>query len=107
MNFFEKWGRLKDLGPVDLPKSHEAAPVQEARENIQLNPCSTCHENAWWESVYGALRCGCCHPPASFAAVRRWLGDPEAYAKMKARTPAVVLYLGEPRQRKAARSRDT
>ena len=68
-----------------------------------VRPCHICGTFSWWEPVYGALRCGCCLPPASPALVGQWIGDPEAYARLKASKPGVVLSLEECRRRKAAR----
>lgn len=36
-------------------------------------PCYRCRRFVWWESVYGVVVCGACHPPAVPELVRRWL----------------------------------
>ena len=43
------------------------------------DPCHTCHEYAWWVSIYGVLVCGYCHPPASpeLVMVRLSIGQAE------------------------------
>ena len=73
---------------------------QIEKEIEELRPCRVCHENAWWLSVYGALRCGVCHPPVP-GAVKKWIGAPECSARLEASGPAVVLSWEEARQRKA------
>jgi hypothetical protein len=102
MNFFEKWGRLKYIPDVaDEPVEEKVLePTPKAEKIGELGPCRICGENAWWLSVYGALRCGVCHPPVP-GAVKKWIGDPECSARLKASGPAVVLSWEEARQRKA------
>ena len=65
MNLFDKYrARLKDLTPADEPTREEIPqPVRKPEEIVQSNVCSTCHKYAWWESVYGRIVCGVCHPP--------------------------------------------
>ena len=43
--------------------------VKSAQELFKIDehprrPCRLCHSNTWWESIYGKLTCGTCHPPA-------------------------------------------
>ena len=63
-------------------------------------PCPNCGAFAWWLSIREALVCGVCHPPASPALVRRWIGDPETLTRMKTARPGVLLSLDEIRARK-------
>jgi hypothetical protein len=78
-----------------LVKLGKLKPYHEATGPV----CPTCHERAFWESVYDALHCGVCSPPAGPALVRRWIGDSEAYTRMKAAKPAVLLSLEDFRRR--------
>lgn len=53
-----------------LTAEPEALPpvVDTARE-----ACWICEGTKLWESIYGAVTCGLCHPPADVRLVRRWL----------------------------------
>ncbi len=87
------------------PKSAEAVNVLIETGKIEpALPCYICGEFAWWLSVYGVLVCGVCHPPVP-ATVKRWIGGPEAYGRMKASETAVVLSLDEIRERGAGERR--
>ncbi len=79
-----------------LVRLGKLTPYQEVAGPV----CPACHERAFWESVYGALRCGVCSPPASVSLVSRWLGDSGALARLKTARPAVVLSWEECRRRK-------
>jgi hypothetical protein len=111
MNLMDKYraelkaARLKDKGAGETLAKTDRVDTSdiygaETGKKEPTAPCPVCREYAWWLSVYGALRCGCCSPPASLALVRRWIGDPEAYARLKTARPAVVLSLDEIRERK-------
>lgn len=106
MNLFEKYrAKLKDLTPADRAMDEKVLkPVREAEKVIPSNVCPACQEYAWWESTYGCLVCGVCHPPARPDLIRRWIGDPERYARLKASRPSVVLSYEECRRRKEART---
>jgi len=65
-------------------------------------PCPICGAFAWWLSIHRVVVCGVCHPPMP-GTVKRWIGDPEAYARMRGSKPAVVLSLDEIRERKTVK----
>lgn len=50
----------------------------------KLENCHTCHTFSWWISIHGVLVCGVCHPSARPDLVKRWIGDPECYTRLKA-----------------------
>jgi hypothetical protein len=103
MNLFDKYSaRLRDLSPADSPKIVESIPEKKP-ERGALSECSTCHENAWWESHYGRLICGVCHPPMP-RAVKKWIGGPDVVVRMKDENGASILSLEELRRRKEART---
>ncbi|MGD0656646.1 MAG: hypothetical protein ABSD38_01105 [Syntrophorhabdales bacterium] len=96
--------RFVDLTP-DEPTSEEVLESAHKVEKIaKIEPCRICGENAWWLSVYGALRCGVCHPPVP-GAVKKWIGDPDTLRRIKANMGAVILSWEWIRERKAARGR--
>jgi hypothetical protein len=100
VNLLDKYrAKLKEVAPAASPKV-----VQNIleREDQKVAPllvkCAVCHENAWWESRYGRLVCGVCHPPVP-GAIRKWIGNPDAYARMKALKPSVLLSFEDFRRR--------
>lgn len=40
---------------------------------VDGGPCFACHSTRRWLSVYGAIICGECHPPADACFVMRWI----------------------------------
>ena len=40
---------------------------------VDGGPCFTCRSTRRWLSVYGAVICGTCHPPADPSLVVRWV----------------------------------
>jgi hypothetical protein len=84
------------------PETDRMLTEEQIEEEIaELRPCRVCGENAWWQSTYGRVICDVCHPPASPALVKKWIGDPETLTRLKATRPAVILSWEELRRRKA------
>lgn len=79
--FKAKSGQIKK-GQVIAVSEDNAQALLAARKIIELKPCRICHEYAWWLSIHSALVCGVCHPPASPAFVRKWISNPDAYARI-------------------------
>jgi len=52
-------------------------------ERLQ-SKCHCCHQYNWWESIYGAVACGVCHPPVKEDLVKKWYTvQPQAPVKKK------------------------
>jgi hypothetical protein len=51
----------------------EATRVFDQPLGKALKPCYMCKEQNYWMSIYRAVICGTCHPPASDRIVQRWL----------------------------------
>ncbi|MGD0658833.1 MAG: hypothetical protein ABSD38_12270 [Syntrophorhabdales bacterium] len=88
--FRAKSGEIRK-GQVVTMTEDTAKALLKAGKIAEVKPCPSCHEFAWWLSIHGVLVCGLCHPPASPALVKRWIGDQEAYARMKASRLGVLL----------------
>ena len=49
------------------------AKAQAKVRQVDGGPCYACRSTRRWLSVYGAVICGECHPPASLELVERWI----------------------------------
>jgi hypothetical protein len=97
--FRAKTGKIRKGQVIAMPED-KAGRLLKAGKIAEVQPCPACEEYAWWLSTYGVLMCGVCHPPASAALVKRWIGDPEAYVRMKMTRPAVLLSFEDFKQRR-------
>jgi len=69
-----------ELQPGDAftPKKIEAVRgLIESGKARPARPCHICRAYRWWLSIYGALVCGYCHPPASEELVKVWISNEE------------------------------
>jgi hypothetical protein len=72
-------GRNRDLPPgaiftlIDHHGWKLLAKLPYAVRRVDGGPCFACHSTRRWLSVYGAVICGECHPPASLELVERWI----------------------------------
>lgn len=90
----------KEPGAVfTIPDLEPALRLFEIGKAEPADPCPTCHARAYWISIHDALVCGLCHPPASPASVKKWIGDPEAYNRLKAAKPGLLLSFEDFRRR--------
>lgn len=103
--FKAKSGEIRKGRVIAMPED-KARDLLAAGKIVEFKPCQNCNEYAWWLSKSGTLRCGVCHPPMQ-GTVRRWIGDPECYARLKASGPAVILPWVGARQRKAEGERSS
>jgi hypothetical protein len=90
---------VKNSG-LKFPKECMDIDTIKGSEIETMRACPTCDARAFWLSVHGAVICGVCHPPASSALVKRWIGDPETLTRMKAAKPGVLLSFEDFKQRK-------
>jgi hypothetical protein len=97
-SFRAKCGEIKK-GQVIAMAEDKAQPLLRAGKITELKGCHICHKYAWWLSMYGALRCGVCHPPVS-GAVRRWIGGPEALGQAEGQRTRRHLLSWEERSEK-------
>jgi hypothetical protein len=67
----------EQLTHKDAPLSRESQILETvetappARE-LPTGRCYACKGWLFWVSIYGAVRCAACHPPANPSLVRRW-----------------------------------
>jgi hypothetical protein len=80
--FEARSGEIKKGQIIAMPENKAQALVT-AGKITELKSCHICGDFAWWLSIYGALRCGTCHPPASAELVKRWIGDGDRLTTMK------------------------
>ena len=99
--FRAKSGEIR-RGQIITMSEDKAKPFVAGGKIAELQHCPICGAFSWWLSLHGVLICGVCHPPMS-GTVKKWIGDPEAYARLKAVKSAVVLSLDEMRERKTTR----
>jgi hypothetical protein len=68
---------------VEIGKVAVAARVRHYEHDLSAGvespawPCYACHARLFWVSVYGAVICARCHPPANRGLVREWYWLPE------------------------------
>ncbi len=92
-------------GDVFTPKGIEPLARLIGQEKVKpAHPCHICHEYAWWLTIHDVLICGVCHPPVP-GTVKKWIGDLDRLAQLKADKTGVILSWEEIRERKAARDR--
>lgn len=99
-SFKARSGEVRRGQIIAMPED-KAEVLVRAGKIAELQPCPICGTFSWWLSIHGVLVCGVCHPPMP-ATVKKWIGDPEAYGRMKAARPALVLSWEEIRQRKVS-----
>jgi hypothetical protein len=61
---------------VTLPELQSLKLLAKAQAKVRQvdgGPCYACRSTRRWLSVYGAVICGECHPPASLGLVERWI----------------------------------
>lgn len=64
--------KRSDTGTDEVSTDY-LAPSKVKSRSIPDEPCSICHRWAWWESIYGSIVCGFCHPPADHDLVKSWI----------------------------------
>lgn len=99
--FKAKSGEIKKGQVITMPEDG-ARTLLAAGTIAELKNCHICGEYAWYLSKAGTVLCGVCHPPAS-EAVKKWIGDPECYATLKAAMPNVLFSWAEAVERQAMR----
>ncbi|MGA2109443.1 MAG: hypothetical protein ABSH25_17600 [Syntrophorhabdales bacterium] len=87
--FRAKSGEIKKGQVIAMPEN-SARTLLAAGTIDELRPCHICGQYAWYLSKTETLRCGVCHPPKP-EAVKKWIGDPECYATLKATMPNVLF----------------
>ena len=62
-------------GPeVNRTSPDQAGVIRKTPESAPGDHCPMCHTWNWWESVYGTIVCGYCHPPpADQHLVKMWI----------------------------------
>jgi hypothetical protein len=53
----------------------------EVRSILPTRRCRACNSWLFWVSVYGAVACATCHPPASRSLVKSWYWLPQGEPK--------------------------
>ena len=61
---------------LTLPEHQSLKLLAKARAKVRRvdgGPCFSCHSTQRWLSIYGAVICAICHPPADSSTVARWV----------------------------------
>lgn len=72
---------IRSLRPGDTFLPKRIAAVTKLIESEKIRPretCYVCHRYEWWFSIYGALVCGVCHPPADNGLIKTCFAEPQS-----------------------------